>query len=109
MAFQIDLALDNLGNADVREAYEEGRLAFRPGLGAVHCPHCDRGVGLLLPGNALGRTASARTLLVVCTSESDRAAVKSGDVVLVVPKVWKVPSAELSPVDGPAAPKKPKK
>jgi len=95
MAFKRDLAVDDLRDPDVRAAYAEGRLAFRPGLGPLHCPHCHRGMGLLLPGNALGRTASARTLLVVCTSESDRAAIESGDVVVVVPKIWTRPSRPL--------------
>ena len=92
MAFKRDLALDNVRDPDILKAYEEGCLAFRPGLGPVHCPHCNRSVGLLLPGNALGRTAASRTLLVICTPESDRAAYERGDVVLVVGKVWKGPS-----------------
>ena len=87
MAFQRDLALDNIRDPDILQAHEEGRLAFRPGLGPVYCPHCERAVGVLLPGNALGRTATARTLLVVCTPEFARAAEQSGDVVLVVPKI----------------------
>ncbi len=92
MASQRDLAMDDLRDADVLEAYAQGRLAFRPGLGPIHCPHCTRSVGLLLPGNALGRTATARTLLVICSGESDRAAIESGDVVVVVPKIRKVSS-----------------
>jgi len=94
MAFERDLEMDDLRDPDIRAAYEDGRLAFRPGLGPVHCPHCSKSVGLLLPGNALGRTASARTLVVICSGESDRRAVESGDVVLVVPKIRKVSDSD---------------
>ena len=94
MAFKRDLGMDDLRDPDILTAYEKGRLAFRPGLGPIHCPHCDKGVGLLLPGNALGRTATARTLLVICDSEFDRTAIESGDVVVVVPKIWPRPSSD---------------
>ncbi len=90
MAFERDLEMDDLRDADILAAYADGRLAFRPGLGPVHCPHCSKSVGLLLPGDALGRTAAARTLLIICSGESDQRAIKSGDVVVVVPKVRKV-------------------
>jgi len=94
MAFERDLEMDNLRDADILAAYAEGRLAFRPGLGTIHCPHCKRGVGLLLPGNALGRTAAARTLLTVGTGKSFEAAIKSGDVVVVVPKIRQVSDSD---------------
>ena len=94
MAFERDLEMDDLRDADILRAYADGRLAFRPGLGPIHCPHCAKSVGLLLPGNALGRTAAARTLLVICSGESDQRAIESGDVVVVVPKIRKVSDSD---------------
>jgi len=94
MAFQRDLEMDDLRDVDVLAAYEKGLLAFRPGLGPVYCPHCSKSVGLLLPGNALGRTAAARTLLIIGSEKLDRGAIESGHVVVVVPKVRKVSDSD---------------
>jgi len=94
MAFQRDLEVDDLRDAHILKAYAEGRLAFRPGLGPVHCPHCSKSVGILLPGDALGRTATARTLLVIGAGKPFKSAVESGDVVVVVPKVRKVSDSD---------------
>lgn len=86
MALRRDLAVDELRDPDIRAAYEEGRLAYVQGMGTLHCPHCSKGVGVLLPGNALGRTAASRTLFSVVPAKSIDAAKRDGSVVVVVPK-----------------------
>jgi len=97
MAFKRDLDVDELRDPDVRKAYEEGRLAFLSGMGTLHCPHCSKGMGVLLPGNALGRTASARSLLTIVPAQFIESAVRDGLVVVVEPKTRTVPSREDRP------------
>ncbi len=95
MAFRRTLELDDVCNADILKAHEEGRLALRPGMGTFHCPDCGGTVGVCLPGNAFGRSTTSSPCLIFGTAESARAAHESGDVVLVVPKIWTGPRSGL--------------
>jgi len=86
MAGQYRVAVDDVDDADIREAAIQGRLEVVTRAGGVHCPHCGKCVGVLVRGTPSRRKAAARSLLALDPKKLVGRAVKPGHLESVAKK-----------------------
>ncbi len=92
------LAVDDLRDSHIFQAYEARRLELRQDVGRVCCPHCGETVGLLVRGSPFRRRSFARTLLVAHNEGPDEQPNEQAPVAVVVQEIRARADRELQAI-----------